>query len=372
MVQGPSHSDREYKVLALNPGSTSTKIAVFQNSAELFTEELQHSVDELAPFDGKPITAQFEFRRDVILQALARHDLSMGDIDAVSGRGGLLCPMAHGTYTVNDLMASDLYAGKNGEHASNLGGLIARELVGNSDKPAFIIDPVVVDELPPRVKITGIKAIRRRAISHALNQIASCQRYARESGVPYEEMNLIVAHMGGGISIGAHCHAHYIDVNDALDGEGPFSPQRSGSLPTGAWMRLILSGKYTPAELKMLNKGRGGLVDLLGTADLREVVRRIEAGDQEATEVFDAMCYQLAKSITALIPAFDGEKVDRVILTGGMARCAPLITKISRYLAATGWPITVYPGENEMGALVEGALRVLIGVEKPREYVGKE
>lgn len=371
MAQGNSHPEGVFQVLAVNPGSTSTKIAVYRNLTELFTEELQHSVDDLTQFDGKPVTAQFEFRRDVILAALARHGMSMEDVDAVSGRGGLLCPMAHGTYAVNDLMVSELKAGQNGEHASNLGGLIARELVGTSGKPAFIVDPVVVDELPPRVKITGIKAIRRRAISHALNQIASCQRYARESGVPYEDMNLIVAHMGGGISVGAHSRGRYIDVNDALDGEGPFSPQRSGSLPTGAWMRLILSGRYTPTELKMLNKGRGGLIDLLGTADLREVVRRIEDGDQEAAEVFDAMCYQLAKSITALIPAFDGEKVDRVILTGGMARSAPLTARISRYLAATGWPITIYPGENEMGALVEGALRVLTGVEKARDYAAQ-
>ena len=260
----------------------------------------------------------------MIVDALTRNGMSMDDIDAVSGRGGLLAPMAHGTYAVNDLMVADLMSGKNGDHASNLGGLIARQLVGDSGKPAFIVDPVVVDELPPRVKITGIRAIRRRAISHALNQIASCQRYARESGTPYENLNVIVAHMGGGISVGAHARGRFIDVNDALDGEGPFSPQRSGSLPTGAWMRLILSGKYTPAELKLLNKGRGGLIDLLGTADLREVVRRIGEGDREAAEVFDAMCYQLAKSITALIPAFDGEKVDRVILTGGMARSSSM------------------------------------------------
>lgn len=361
----------KFKVLAVNPGSTSTKIAVYENGDEVFTTELKHSVEDLAPFDGTPITAQFEFRRDVIVRELARHALSMDDIDAVSGRGGLLCPMAHGTYAVNDLMVSDLNAGLSGEHAANLGGLIARQLTDGSGKPAFIVDPPVVDELPERVKITGIKAIRRRAISHALNQIASCQRFARENRTTYESLNFIVAHMGGGISIGAHKRGNYIDVNDALDGEGPFSPQRSGTLPTGAWMRMILSGRYTHSELKLLNKGRGGLVDLLGTTDLQEVVRRINDGDTEAAEVFEALCYQLAKAITALIPAFDGEKVDRVILTGGMARSSMLVEKISFYLSSLDWPITVYPGENEMGALVEGALRVLTGSEKAREYKGK-
>ncbi|HNZ04358.1 MAG TPA: butyrate kinase [Myxococcota bacterium] len=371
MALTASQADREFRVLAVNPGSTSTKIAVFHGLNEVFTTELKHSVEDLAPYDKKPMTAQFEFRRDAILKALFDHGMSMNDIDAVSGRGGLLAPIAHGTYPVNELMISELMSGVYGEHASNLGGLIAKQLVGDSGKPAFIVDPVVVDELPARVKITGIKAIRRRAISHALNQIASCQRFARESGGAYEKLNIIVAHMGGGISIGAHKKGCYIDVNDALEGEGPFSPQRAGSLPTAAWMRLILSGKYTPAELKMLVKGRGGLVDLLGTADVLEVLRRIDAGDTEATEVFDAMCYQLAKAITALIPAFDGEQVDRVILTGGMARSRLLVEKISKYISATGWPVTVYAGENEMGALAEGALRVLNGQEKAREYTGR-
>ncbi|HNU69324.1 MAG TPA: butyrate kinase [Myxococcota bacterium] len=359
-------------VLAVNPGSTSTKIAVFEGDREVFCTELMHSCEELAEFDGKSITAQFAFRRDAILKALADHSMSMKDIDAVSGRGGLLWPMAHGTYAVNPQMVEDLQAGVQGDHASNLGGLIANELVRDSGKPAFIVDPVVVDELPPRVKITGIKELRRRSISHALNQIASCQRFAAETGTSYESLNLIVAHMGGGISIGAHARGKYIDVNDALDGEGPFSPQRSGSLPTGAWMRLVLSGKYTRDQLKLLNKGRGGLIDLLGTADLREVVRRIEAGDREAADVFEAMCYQIAKAITALLPAFDGERVDQVILTGGMARSKPLVEKITRYIGAMGSPVTVYPGENEMGALAQGAIRVLTGVEKAREYTGRQ
>jgi butyrate kinase len=255
-----------------------------------------------------------------------------------------------------------------GEHASNLGALIARELVGETGKPAFIVDPVVVDEAPERVKITGIKAIRRLVISHALNQIATARRYAEENETFYEKINVIVAHMGGGISIGAHKKGRYIDANNALDGEGPFTPQRSGSLPTGQLIELCFSGKHTKEELKKLNKGRGGLVDLLGTADLREVERLVKAGDADAVNVFEAMAYQIAKWISSLVPAFDGERVDRVLLTGGMARSQMLVDAISGLVASLGCGVTVYPGENEMFALVKGALRVLNRKEEARGY----
>jgi butyrate kinase len=362
---------RRFRVLALNPGSTSTKISVYEGDQERFTQELQHTAEELLPFDGQPITAQFAFRKEAILKFLADNGTTLDSLDAVSGRGGVLWPVAHGTYAVNDRMAQDLLKGVQGDHASNLGGLIARELVGVSGKPAFIVDPVVVDEVPEMAKITGVKAIRRKTISHALNQIATARRYAEEQETFYERVNVIVAHMGGGISVGAHCQGRYLDVNNALDGEGPFTPQRSGSLPVGQLIDLCFSGQYTKAELKKLNKGGGGLIDLLGTADLRDLERRYALNEPEVVEVMDAMAYQIAKWITSMIPAFAGAKIDQILLTGGMARCRPTVAFIRRTVAAMGCGVTVYPGENEMAALAQGAVRVLAGKETAREYTGR-
>jgi butyrate kinase len=265
-------------------------------------------------------------------------------------------------------MVADLLSDTIGEHAANLGGLIARELVAGTSKPAYIVDPVVVDDAPSRVKITGVKAIRRRVVSHALNQIATARRYAEENETFYEKLNLIVAHLGGGISVGAHRRGHYIDVNNALDGEGPFTPQRSGSLPVGQLIEICFSGQYTKAELKQLNKGRGGLIDLLGTADLRALEQRYLHGEAEVIEVLDAMAYQIAKWITSMIPAFDGEKVHRILLTGGAARSQVLVSGISKGLGALDCGVSLYPGENEMFALVKGALRVLSGREEAKEY----
>ncbi|HNX32320.1 MAG TPA: butyrate kinase [Holophaga sp.] len=359
---------RRYRVLALNPGSTSTKLSIFEGDLEIIARELQHSAEELKPFEGRPITEQFQFRKDAIEKFLIENGFTMGDIDAVSGRGGVLWPISHGTYTVNEAMAEDLRAGVQGDHASNLGGLIARELVAGSGKPAFIVDPVVVDETPERVKITGVKAIRRKIISHALNQIATARRYAEENETFYEKLNVIVAHLGGGISIGAHKQGHYLDVNNALDGEGPFTPQRSGSLPVGQLIELCFSGQYTKAELKQLNKGRGGLIDLLGTADLRDLERRYKEGEQAVVDTLDAMAYQISKWITSMIPAFDGEPIDQILLTGGAARCKVVVDYIKTHVGAVGCGVTVYPGENEMAALVKGALRVLSGKEKAKDY----
>ena len=362
---------RRFRVLALNPGSTSTKIAVYDGDRERFTQELQHSAQELKPFEGKSITEQFRFRKEAIEAFLQANGLSMADIDSVSGRGGLVWPIAHGTYRVNEAMTRDLSTGVQGDHASNLGGLIARDLVGDSGKPAYIVDPVVVDEVPDFVKITGVKEIRRKVISHALNQIATARRYAEENETFYERINVIVAHLGGGISVGAHKKGHYVDVNNALDGEGPFTPQRSGSLPVAQLIELCFSGKYTKAELKQLNKGRGGLIDLLGSADLKELEHRYLQGEAEVVDVLDAMSYQTAKWITSLIPAFGGEKVDQILLTGGAARCKVVVDYIKKTVAALGCGITVYPGENEMSALVKGALRVLSGKELAKEYLSR-
>lgn len=357
-----------HRILAINPGSTSTKIALYEGDIEVFTREIEHAAADLQPFEGHRIVEQYAMRKDLVLRELAAHNLRVEDLDAVSGRGGLLQPIPHGTYAVNDRMRDDLLNGRGPDHASNLGALIARELVEGTGKPAFIVDPVVVDEAPARVRVTGMKAIRRKVISHALNQIATARRYARENETFYEYLNLIVCHMGGGITVGAHAKGRYIDVNNGLDGEGPFSPQRSGSEPTGDLIRLCFSGRYTLDELLKLNKGRGGLIDLLGTADFREVERRMDAGDKEAHDVYDAMIYQIAKAITGLLPAFDGEPVDRVLLTGGMARSERLVADVTKAVAALGCGVSAYPGENEMQALVRGALRVLRGRETAQVY----
>ncbi len=359
---------RRYRVLVVNPGSTSTKISVFEGDEERCTEEIQHAAEELRPFEGRPITEQFAFRRDAILRFLASRGIDVADLDAVSGRGGLLRPIPHGTWNVGQAMLEDLKAGGRGEHASNLGALIAAELVAGTGKPAYIVDPVVVDEADPKVKVSGLKELPRRVISHALNQIATARRYAEERETFYERVNVIVAHRGGGITVGAHHRGRYIDVNNGLDGEGPFSPQRTGTLPAGQLIDLCFSGKYTKAELKTLNKGRGGLINLLGTADLREVERRAAEGDAEARLVWDAMAYQVAKGIMALVPAFGGEPVDAVLLTGGMARSQALVAELTRLTSSLGCPVKVYPGENEMAALAKGALRVLSGREATREY----
>jgi butyrate kinase len=363
---------RRYRVLVLNPGSTSTRIGVFEGDQEVFTREIQHAPEELAPFAGRRITEQHNFRKEAVLRELGERGLTVGDLDAVCGRGGLLRPIPHGTYPVNEAILDDLGAGIGGDHASNLGALIAHELAAPAGKPAFIVDPVVVDETPSRVKITGFKEIRRRVISHALNQVASARRYAAESETFYENINVIVCHLGGGISVGAHCQGRYIDANNGLDGEGPFSPERSGSLPVAQLIDLCFSGKYTHAELKRMNKGAGGLIALVGTSDLREVERRISEGDAWVAEVFDALAYQIAKAASAIVPAFEGRRIDRVILTGGMARSRALVDRLTRYLAGMPCGITVYPGENEMVALAKGALRVLYGKEAAREYTAAD
>ena len=359
---------RRYKVLAINPGSTSTKVSVYEGDIELFTEELQHTAEELAPFEGRPVADQFQYRKEMIVKFLEANGLTVGELDAVAGRGGLVRPIKHGTYRVNAKMLEDLRAGIGGEHASNLGAIIADAIVKDTDLPAFIIDPIVVDEVEEKVKITGIKEMRRYIISHALNQIASAKRYAEEHETFYENLNIIVCHMGGGISAGAHLHGRYIDVNNALNGEGPFSPQRSGTLPIGPLIDLCYSGKYSHAEMKQLNKGRGGLINLLGTNDLRDVEKMAAEGDEFAGLVFDALVYQLSKEITSLIPAFKGEEVDQVILTGGMARSKKLVEGITELVSPIGCGVTVYPGENEMYALAKGTVRVLQGKEKAEDY----
>lgn len=353
-----------FKILVINPGSTSTKIAVYQDKTEIFKLGIDHSSEELAPY--AKITDQFQMRKQVILRALEEHGIKISELDAVSGRGGLLWPIPGGTYMVNDQMIEDLRVGVQGQHASNLGGLIANEIAKEVGGKAFIVDPVIVDELQPVARYSGLPEIERRSIFHALNQKAIARRAAHDLGKKYEECNLVVAHMGGGISVGAHQNGRIIDVNNALDGEGPFSPNRTGGLPVGDLVKLCYSGKYTQEEILGKIVGKGGLVAYLGTADLRKVEDMIDNGVEDAFLVFNAMAYQTAKEIGSAATVLKGQ-VDAIVLTGGMAhspRFTGLISERVEFIA----PIMLYKGEDELSALAEGALRVLRGEEKAKEY----
>jgi len=353
-----------FRILAINPGSTSTKIAIYDNEKEVFETTLRHSNEEIEQFEK--IIDQYDFRKDVILTALNENGINLTKLSAVVGRGGLLKPIKGGTYSVNDQMIEDLKAAQMGEHASNLGGMIAHEIAEQLHIPAFIVDPVVVDEMEPVARISGMPEIKRISIFHALNQKAVARRYAKETGRPYEELNLIVAHLGGGISVGAHEKGRVVDVNNALDGEGPFSPERTGGLPVGDLAKLCYSGKYTHADIKKMIKGKGGLVAYLGTNDGREVVKMIESGDENAKLIFEAMAYQVAKEIGSCAAVLKG-KVDAVILTGGLAYGAMLTSWIKSRVEFIG-DVIIYPGEDEMSALALGGLRVLRKEESPQIY----
>ena len=353
-----------YRLLIINPGSTSTKIAIFDNEKPVLETTLRHSNEELAPY--KTIAEQFEFRKNVILDTLNANGINITKLSGVVGRGGLLKPMEGGTYRVNSAMLEDLKNPPMGQHASNLGAMIANQIASQLNIPAFIVDPVVVDEMDEIARVSGMPEIARVSIFHALNQKAVARRAARDLGKPYEELNLIVAHLGGGISVGAHRNGRVVDVNNALDGEGPFSPERTGTLPVGSLIKLCYSGKYTIDELKKKIVGKGGLVAYLDTNDGREVTKMIEAGNKEAELVYQAMAYQVAKEIGACAAVLEG-KVDAVCLTGGLAYDKTLIGWIKERVEFIG-DIRVYPGEDEMIALAEGGLRVLRGEEQAKEY----
>lgn len=354
-----------FRILAINPGSTSTKIAIYDNEKEVFETTLRHSNEEIDKYDK--ITDQYDFRKDVILTALSENGINLTKLSAVVGRGGLLKPIKGGTYAVNDKMVEDLHAAQMGEHASNLGGMIAHEIANQLNIPAFIVDPVVVDELEPVARISGMPEIQRVSIFHALNQKAVARRYAKESGKPYDSLNLIVAHLGGGISVGAHHNGRVVDVNNALDGEGPFSPERTGGLPIGDLAKLCFSGKYTHADIKKMIKGKGGLVAYLGTNDGRDVVRMIENGDENAKLIFEAMAYQVAKEIGSCAAVLKGN-VDAIILTGGLAYGEMLTSWIKSRVSFIS-EVVIYPGEDEMSALAQGGLRVLRKEEEAQLYV---
>jgi len=351
-------------LLIINPGSTSTKIAVYDNEREVLSENISHSAEELAPFNK--IVDQKGFRKDIILRTLKDKSIEASDLAAVVGRGGLLDPIPSGVYRVNDRMLADLHKGVQGEHASNLGGLIADEIARPLGLPAFIVDPVVVDELEDWARLSGVPEIRRRSIFHALNHKHSARLAARELGQSYESVNLIVCHLGGGISIAAHKQGRVVDVNNALNGEGPIAPERAGTVPAGDLVALASSGRYAEKDLKKMLTGRGGMVAHLGTNDMRETLKRIAAGDRQAELVFTAMVNTVAKQVGACAAILKG-RVDGIVLTGGLAFSAEFIDRIKECVRFLG-PVFVFPGENEMVALALAGLRVIRGEETARAY----
>ena len=352
---------KNYRVFVVNPGSTSTKIGVFEDETLLFDKTLRHSAEEISQFNTIP--AQKDWRRDLVMRALREEGFDSRTLSAVSGRGGLLRPIRGGTYAVNDNLVRDCTIGVQGQHASNLGGLIAREIGDELGIPSYIVDPVVVDELADVARYAGHPLFQRVSIFHALNQKAVAKRFAKEHGKKYEDLNLIVCHMGGGCSIGAHVKGSVVDTQNALD--GAFSPERSGTLPTGQLVKLCCSGKYTEAELNRMLSGRGGLVAYTGSNDMRYLLAEAEH-DKKIAGVVDAFHYQIGKEIGSMAAVMHG-KVDQIIFTGGIAYGKETIDAISEMVSWIA-PITVYPGEDELLALAQGALRVLKGEEKAKEY----
>jgi butyrate kinase len=352
-------------ILAINPGSTSTKFSLFEEENLVFEKNLRHTTEELKGFEK--ITDQFHFRKNLIMNELSERKTDLKCITAVVGRGGLVKPIESGVYTVNMKMKEDLGAGLLGQHASNLGGLIADDIaVSLPNASAFIVDPVVVDELQAVARISGHPAIERRSIFHALNQKAVARVYAASINRKYEDLYLVIAHMGGGISVGAHQKGRVIDCNNALDGDGPFSPERSGGLPSGQLVDLCFSGKYSLADLKTMLTGKGGMVAYLGTNSFIEVCKMAEAGDLKAILIRNAASYQVGKEIGAMAAVLNGN-VDAIILTGGMAYQEANVNSIKamvRFIAE----VIVYPGEDEMKALAFNGLLALDGKIKIKEY----
>ncbi len=352
-----------YQILVINPGSTSTKMGVFEGEKELFSVTLRHSAEELAPFHS--ITDQMEFRKNLILKAMEDNNYDVKNLSAVTGRGGPVKPLLSGTYNINDALLEESRNPKRGQHAACLGAMIAHEIAEALSVPSFIVDPPVVDERQKAALYTGHPMFERISIFHALNQKAVAKRHAKAQGKRYEDMNLVVCHMGGGISIGAHCKGRVIDVNNSLNGDGPFSPDRSGTLPMMDVVKLCFSGAYTQAEVEKIICGKGGLLAYAGTTNMIELTERAKT-DEKVAEVLEAFHYQIAKEIGAMSVALRGQ-VDGILLTGGIAYGEETVEAIR---AQVEWiaPVTAYPGEDELLALAQGTLRVLQGEEEAKEY----
>ncbi len=354
------------RLLILNPGSTSTKLAVFDGESPVYTQSITHTQEELAPFDR--VADQYAFRRDLVLSCLREREIALESLTAIVARGGLLPPIQAGAYEVNEDMVWQLRNRPQNEHASNLGAIIAYDIARDLQIPAYIYDGVTVDELLPINRITGLPYLYRKGMGHNLNTRAAALRYASEQGKRYEDLTLIVAHLGGGISVNLHRGGRIEDfINDE---EGPFSPERAGGLPMFDVIKLCFNGEQTYRSVMKLVKSQGGLVAHLGTTDSQEVQARIARGDEKARLVYDAMALNVAKNIGKLAPGVCG-KVDAVILTGGIAHSEYFTNEIARrvsYLA----PVVIYPGENEMASLALGGLRVLRGEERAKAFKREE
>ena len=352
------------KSLIINPGSTSTKIGVFEDETLLFEETLRHSTEEIAQYAS--IVDQKDFRKEIITNLLKEKDFDINSLNMVVGRGGMLKPIPGGTYAVTDDLLHDLKIGKQGQHASNLGGILAREIGDSIGVPSFIVDPVVVDELCDIARYSGVPELPRTSVFHALNQKAVAKRYAKETGKAYDSLNLIVVHMGGGVSVGAHENGRIIDVFNALDGDGAFSPERAGGAPVGALIKMCFSGQYTEKEVYKKFVGNGGFNAYLGTNDMRDVERMVNDGDAKAKEIRDAFIFQVSKDMGSMAAVLKG-KVDQIVVTGGIAYDKGVVAGLKdrcEWIA----PFTVYPGEDELLALVQGGLRVVNGEEEAKVY----
>jgi len=350
------------KIFVINPGSTSTKTAVYEDEKAVWMSGGHHPTSETAVFHN--ISEQYEYRKEFILNSLKKSGIPL-EFDAVIGRGGLTKPLQGGVYAVNEQMVYDLQHAKD-QHACNLGAIIAYELAHECGCPAFMADPGVVDELQPLARITGLPFMKKVTIFHALNSKAVSRKYAKSKGQRYEDMNLIVVHLGGGISVGAHCKGRVIDVNNALNGDGPFSPERSGTLPMNQLVDLCFSGKYSQKQIMKMITGQGGIVAHLGTNDMITVSREAEQGNEPYRTVLDAMLYNVAKQVGAMYVALDGQ-VDAIIYTGGISHskyCTDTLERRTSYMA----PVIVMPGEGEMESLAYNALGALNGELEIKEY----
>jgi butyrate kinase len=356
----------EIRILAINPGSTSTKIAVYEGTTPLFIQTIRHTTEELEPFDV--VTKQFSFRKKIIIEQVENADIDINTLSVIMGRGGLLKPVESGIIAVNEKMRHDLEFCVYGEHASNLGGLIAWDIAQSiPNAKAYITNPVVVDELDDLARLSGHPLLPRRSIFHALNQKAVARQHAKSIMRPYEELNLIVVHLGGGITVGAHKKGRVVDVNQGLDGDGPYSPERTGTLPVGDLVRLCYSGNYTEKQVLKMIKGEGGLVAYLGTNSAYEVEQRAEKGDEYAKYIYDGMAYQVAKEVGSMAAVLHGE-IDGILITGGIAHDKYFVNQVISYIHRFA-PVHVYPGEDEMKALAINGLRVSSGEATAKEYV---
>ena len=345
-----------HKLLIINPGSTSTKIAVFHEKECVFKTNIKHSAEEIAPFEH--IADQYHFRKEVILNTLKDAGIELNDLSMVVGRGGLLKPLTSGIYEVNEAMKRDLVNSPVGEHACNLGGLIADDIAKSVGVKAYIADPVIVDEMEDVARFSGHPAFPRMSVFHALNQKMIARQHATAVGKKYEDLNLIGIHLGGGISVAAHKKGRVVDVNNALNCDGPFTPERSGALPSGPLMNACFSGKYTKKEIDLMLKGQGGFVAYLGTNDAMEVENQVKAGNKEWELVYRAMAYQVAKEVGGLAASAFCMDVDAIFVTGGMAYDKNFCKILEAHLGKIA-PVCVYPGEDEMMALTLNGLMVL-------------